>query len=390
MIVTAPPRRPRVVAPADVEALEALLEEAHRRTRRRRRRNGLAALVASMTIAGAFYAFGNGGDSGAGGAGRAAEPARGGWSPERAAEALRNGRLTILGVNGIQTVSRTGRVRTLIHCDSLSQQEESCAAHPWSVDWAPDGRRIAYATAVGPGAMPDRWRFVALHVQDTISGAHVRRRLSCFASDIDWSPDGSRLAYVCRGRLYLIRADLAGPPRLLRTFVPGRHAWPTWAPSGTALAFAAVTRTGPIRARQRIYVLPVGFVDAGRPRLLTRDGTAPSWSPDGSTIAYRARCGGVKLVTPGGVDVTPAPIVLNCRAIGVRGAPVWSPDGRQLSVTTTPHGPCGPYDPTPAPRSQCIRLGTYVMNADGSSLRLVTAHDGLNAGGRGRPSWRPR
>jgi Tol biopolymer transport system component len=331
----------------------------------------------------------SGGDGGAGLSSSAAEPPDGGASPERAAEAVRNGRLTILGENGIETVSATGRLRTLIRCDVLSQHEQPCAAHPWSVDWAPDGKRLAYATAVGPGAMPGRWRFVALHVHDTVTGAHVRRRLPCFASDIDWSPDGSRLAYVCRGRLYLIQADLAGEPRLLRTYVPGRHAWPTWAPSGTALAFAAVTRTGPVQSRQRIYVLPVGFVDAARPRLLARGGSAPSWSPDGSAIAYRARCGGVKLITPGGTDVTPAPVVLSCRAIGVRGAPVWSPDGRQLSVTTTPQGPCAPYDPTPSPTSHCIRLGTYVMNADGSALRLVTEHDGLNAAGRGRPSWRP-
>jgi len=388
--VTAPPRRPREAAPADLEALEALIEEARRRARRRRQRNGVAALIAGVTAAGAFYGFGQGGDPGDGRGGSAAEPPHVGWSAERAAEALRNGRLTILGEYGIQTVSSAGRVRTLIQCDNLSQKEEPCAAHPWSVDWAPDGRRLAYATAVGPGAMPGRWRFVALHVHDTVSGAHVRRRLSCFASDIDWSPDGSRLAYVCQGRLYLIRADLAGPPRLLRTYVPGRHAWPTWAPSGTALAFAAVTRRGPAHTRQRIYILPVGFVDAARPRLLTRDGNAPSWSPDGSEIAYRALCGGVKLITPGGIDVTPASITLKCRAIGVRGAPVWSPDGRQLSVTTTPHGPCAPRDPRPSPTSRCIRMGTYVMNADGSALQLVTIHDGLNAAGRGRPTWRPR
>lgn len=389
MTVTAPPRRPRVDAPADVEALEALIEEARRRARRRRQWIGVAALAAGMTAVGAFYGFGGGGDGRDRGAGSAAEPPQVGWSPERAAEALRNGRLTILGVNGIETVSPTGRVRTLIQCDSLSQQEEPCAALPWSVDWAPDGRRLAYATAVGPGAMPGRWRFVALHVHDTTTGAHVRRRLSCFASDIDWSPDGSRLAYVCKGRLYLIRADLAGPPRLLRTYVRGRHAWPSWAPSGTALTFAAVTRTGPAHTRQQIYILPVGFVDAARPRLLARDGDAPSWSPDGSAIAYRARCGGVKLITPGGIDVTPAPAVLKCRAIGVRGAPVWSPDGQQLSITTTPHGPCSPRDATPSPISHCIRMGTYVMNADGSALQLVTIHDGLNAAGRGRPSWRP-
>src|SRR5829696_1886311 len=214
--VTAPPRRPREAAPADLEALEALIEEARRRARRRRQRNGVAALIAGVTAAGAFYGFGQGGDPGDGRGGSAAEPPHVGWSAERAAEALRNGRLTILGEYGIQTVSSAGRVRTLIQCDNLSQKEEPCAAHPWSVDWAPDGRRLAYATAVGPGAMPGRWRFVALHVHDTVSGAHVRRRLSCFASDIDWSPDGSRLAYVCQGRLYLIRADLAGPPRLLR------------------------------------------------------------------------------------------------------------------------------------------------------------------------------
>jgi hypothetical protein len=111
--VTAPPRRPREAAPADLEALEALIEEARRRARQRRQRNGVAALIAGVTAAGAFYGFGQGGDAGDGRGGSAAEPPHFGWSAERAAEALRNGRLTILGVDGIQTV--TDRASTHAH-----------------------------------------------------------------------------------------------------------------------------------------------------------------------------------------------------------------------------------------------------------------------------------
>jgi Tol biopolymer transport system component len=78
-------------------------------------------------------------------------------------------------------------------------------------------------------------------------------------------------------------------------------------------------------------------------------------------------------VTPAGKDVTP-PVPLHCRAIGIAGVPVssvpvWSPDGRKIAITT--------------------RKGIYVMDADGSDLKLLTSETGKGIFGIGRPTWRP-
>jgi len=107
---------------------------------------------------------------------------------------------------------------------------------------------------------------------------------------------------------------------------------------------------------------------ASRRTLLAAGASAPAWSPDGSTIAYRGDCG-VKLVTPGGWDVTPISGPFRCQGIGVRGIPVWSPDGEKIAIGT---------------RSR----GIYLVKADGTHLSRITKEGAAGATGLGRPSWR--
>ena len=103
------------------------------------------------------------------------------------------------------------------------------------------------------------------------------------------------------------------------------------------------------------HEIDVMNADGSRQQLLAR-GSAPAWSPDGRTIAFRsARDGKGDLYGNGDV------YVVNADGSGLRrltrnpvavGSPVWSPNGRRIFFE-------GGGD-------------IYVMNADGSGQRTLT------------------
>lgn len=236
-----------------------------------------------------------------------------------------------------------------------------------SIDWAPDGRRLAFSVTT----ITTINTYNGLHVLNTRTGRD--RHLPRDGFDIDWSPDGSRFAYVeftrfanPIGSIYMVRADGSGRTRL-RTGSSGRDASPSWSPGGKRLAYETnAAWEYSVRLRDR-FVWVVG-VDGKDRHLVARNAADPAWSPNGRMIAYRASCG-IKLVTPAGTDVTPPPGARRCRAIGVAGQPAWSPDGRKIAVGN--------------------RRGVYVMNADGSNLSKLTSVDPTGIFGFSRPTWQP-
>lgn len=165
--------------------------------------------------------------------------------------------------------------------------------------WSPDGGRIAYTRY----ALDRDAHFrPALHLLDVATGHS--RRFEDQAGAAAWSPDGTRIAFTsirdrngdtcysdeCRyhGELYVKNADGSGATRLTEN--DGDDSAPTWAPDGSALAFAS-SRNSPAGGNFEVYVVRP---DGGCLTWLTNgvgDSSSPDWQPGSGGLPEEFACG---------------------------------------------------------------------------------------------------
>jgi Tol biopolymer transport system component len=232
-----------------------------------------------------------------------------------------------------------------------------------SLAWARDGTRIAFSvTSYGGTATFNGLHIVSLRTRQDFWTARLGT-----PSNLEWSPDGSKVVFDVWGSIYVLSVN-GLRQRRLRTGTPdGAFDYsPSWSADGTRLVFAT--------KRHELSSISTINLDGSHRRLIATRASAPAWSPDGKTIAYRTRCG-IKLITPGGRDVTPANPPFKCQAIGLAGDPVWSPDGKQIAILGAPSF-------TPA---------TFVIDANGRHLKVLTHATGRAvAPGLRAASWQPK
>ncbi|MCT8666930.1 Tol-Pal system beta propeller repeat protein TolB [Glaesserella parasuis] len=109
----------------------------------------------------------------------------------------------------------------------------------------------------------------------------------------EWSPDGSKLAYVTfeNKRSQVVVHDIRSGARKVIGSLRGHNGAPSFSPDGSRVAFAS-NQDGVLN----IYVTGVG---GGSPRQLTSNAgnnTEPSWSPDGGYILFTSDRGGLPQV----------------------------------------------------------------------------------------------
>ena len=220
-----------------------------------------------------------------------------------------------------------------------------------------------------------------IYVMDT-DGKNQRRLITNRDDDWDpsWSPDGTRIAFTSSAKvlnvvqahplsvvgglpqIYVMDADGGNKQRL--TDSDFAEWYPSWSPDGTRIAF---TSSGAMdTAGWYIYVVDADGKNLRR--LGQESGWYPSWSPDSKRIAFvssrNAFGNQIYVMAADGSNQQRLTDGLD----GNR-HPSWSPDGARIAFVSHRDG----------------NPEIYMMNADGGNKRRVTrnpAHD-LH------PSWSP-
>jgi len=198
----------------------------------------------------------------------------------------------------------------------------------------------------------------------TADGTDLRRLTDSPWHEFDpsLSPDGRLIAYRSEPNdhpeLWLMNADGSGQRRLAED-----GGFPTWSPDGSMLAYAP--GGGPSGQSWIAIMNPDG---SGQRRLPGTDyGEYPSWSPDGRQIAFSSNLSGNALISI--VDVDGSRLV-DLSSVGEGGQVAWSPDGRSILFASHRDHPDSGRD-------------IYAMRPDGTGVKRLTRANGET------PAWSP-
>ena len=227
-----------------------------------------------------------------------------------------------------------------------------------------------------------------------------------------WSPDGAKLAFVRERNgnadVWVANADGSGAVQITTTDADENQ--PAWSPDGRFLLYSRV------RAAIMGYDLLIANADGTGEKLLREQAVEADWSPAGDRIAVRAGlddASRIAIIGPGGADLGDLPTERDPEfGGGIDLWPTWSPDGTRLaysrgrydmqgvhfSLTVNPvalgETPIVPGDqdaflPSWSPEGTRIAysLGDqiWVVPAAGGEPRQVTS----SLQGATQPAWRP-
>jgi len=226
--------------------------------------------------------------------------------------------------------------------------------------FSPGGSEVVFSQQVHEGGADTKRELFVMNADG--SGVTQLTHDGAYAGYPAWSPDGTTIAYdsyrgsdyipgclglsICPTDLYLIDAA-GGTPRPFATNVDVSETTPSWSPDGSRIAFAELGKDG-------TGSIVNAAVDGSDRIELTPDGDVsfPSWSPDGRWILYLLGHDGTNLL----VTATPTDsghhVITDTHTDTNFGRPVWSPDGELIAYAR-------PYSGT---------TSLWTIDATGSSL----------------------
>lgn len=262
--------------------------------------------------------------------------------------------------------------------------------------FSPDGSRVVFSAQVrqGSGEVP-RELFV-MNADGT--DREQLTSVGAYAGFPAWSPDGTQIVYasyhgneyipgclgftICPTDLFVI--DLAERSTFPLARETVSETTPTWSPDGSMIAFAQIddgTSGSIVTIRS----------DGSDRRQLSPHGdiSFPSWSPDGERILFLRAEGGTNHVWTVAPDGCCAQHVVDTQVDTNVGRPLWSPEGDSIAFAR-PYGgvpslwiadPAGDRPPeklaswpgfTGAPLAWQPVLATSDVDTDGPSTRPIT------------------
>jgi len=216
------------------------------------------------------------------------------------------------GPEGLYVINRDG--------SGLEQLSEKGTR---AIRWSPTGDRIAFKSSEH------------LYLLEVVSGEIGE--VADLAHGFAWSPDGRSLAFSNDRGLYLYEPDSGESTELAVGYSDGPlH----WSPDGSRMAVRlgpriAMTHGGyahdPSVGPQLVHVVDVQGSPEPKPLPPAR---SPSWSPDGTSIAYLSEgCitgkWDIFTVQPDGSSATP----LTSTPEDIKEGPVWSPTGSAIAFS---------------------------------------------------------
>ena len=247
----------------------------------------------------------------------------------------------------------------------------------WFPSLSPDGEWVVYA---GQGS--GKWDIYLKSV-----GGQNPINLTQNVPDADdqpaFSPDGQRIAFRSSrggGGIFVMGRTGEAVRRVTR-----RGYKPTWSPDGTELAYVTENvEMTPQSAYGRSQLWVVGVASGEERQIEVVDAVLPSWSPNGHRIAYSGRLDhpvrGVWTVKADGGDATAV-----TDHVATNWNPTWSPDGKYLYFASDRSGSMNLWrvpideqsgetlgDPEPI-TTPAMFLGHISLSADGRRLAYSSA-----------------
>ncbi len=256
----------------------------------------------------------------------------------------------------------------------------------YSTTLSPDGRTIAFVTFLSRGSPQ-----IATIGTDG-SGYRILTHERFEAVLPAWSPDGKQIAYVAMNTnanedIYVIDRD--GSDRRRLTTSPRQDESPDWSPDGATIAYFSgpgATNLAYGEPKEQIWTVPAR---GGTPTRLTHEGISriqPSWSPDGTLIAY-GDDHGISVMNADGTGQHRVATVPRTSVF----LPKWSPDGSKIAFLAfdswggfLPALGTPAWAPAPILRVHVLDLGTgattplnTTIAADAGGLSWLPSSDAL-------------